>query len=204
MLTSAHHPEIRWAKTRLDGRITSKAKAPVCRSTLYRVVAAPTVKRGFVTSELIRPALARAGMVLGRWACPRGWPHGSVRASNICPSSAFRSAAGGSESHRGAEYHGHNPYPCAQARAVPSGHHAPQRSRAHSSRPAGAGKGTSSPERRRLHSSRNSDCHGASDPRGDLAQARLPSMVRSHFKCDLAQARLQSARSQHHQQGGLK
>ena len=190
MLINAHHQiKIRWAKTRLDGRVTSKAKAPVLKNTLCQVVAAHTVKRGSIISELIRPALVRAGMVLGRWAYPRGWPHGLVRVSNICPPNARRNAAGGSESHQGAEHHGQNPNPCAQDRAptVPSGHHAPQRSRAHSSRPAVAGKGTSSTERRRLHSSRNSDCHGASDPRGDFAQALL-----------------QSARRQHHQQRGLK
>lgn len=62
-----------------------KPKGPVCRSTLYQVVATPTVKRGFVMSELIRLALARAGLVRGRWACPRGWPHGVIRVFNILP-----------------------------------------------------------------------------------------------------------------------
>lgn len=43
-----------------------KPKGPVCRNAKSVEVAAPTVKRGFVMSELVRPALARAGMVAGK------------------------------------------------------------------------------------------------------------------------------------------
>lgn len=42
-----------------------KPKGPMCRSILSVEVATPTVKRGFVMSELIRRAPARAGMVSG-------------------------------------------------------------------------------------------------------------------------------------------
>ena len=55
--------------------IRVKPKGPVRRNTLYQVVATPTVKRGFIMSEFVRPAIVRAGLVRGRWACPRGWPH---------------------------------------------------------------------------------------------------------------------------------
>ena len=43
-----------------------KPKGLVCRNTFGSEVASPTYKRAFVMSELVRPALARAGMVAGR------------------------------------------------------------------------------------------------------------------------------------------
>jgi hypothetical protein len=55
----------------------------VRRNTFGKAVAAPTDKRGFVMSELVRPALARAGMVYGHGGgYPQGRPHGFTRVSN--------------------------------------------------------------------------------------------------------------------------
>lgn len=60
-----------------------KPKGPVRRNTFGKAVAAPTDKRGFVMSELVRPALARAGMVYGHGGgYPQGRPHGFTRVSN--------------------------------------------------------------------------------------------------------------------------
>jgi hypothetical protein len=80
-----------------------KPKGPVCEDTISVEVAAPTVKRGIVMSEFDRRAPARAGMVLGRWAIPRGWPHGYGRVFNICPPDMREGVSGGFQSLVGAE-----------------------------------------------------------------------------------------------------
>ena len=80
-----------------------KPKGPVRRNTSDHAVAAPTEKRGFVMSEFVRSGFSRCGMVLGRWACPRGWPHGVIRVLNICPPAARKNAASGFLSHNGAK-----------------------------------------------------------------------------------------------------
>lgn len=60
-----------------------KPKGPVLQNTFGRAVAAPTDKRGFVMSELVRFAFARAGMVYGHGGgYPQGRPHGSSRVLN--------------------------------------------------------------------------------------------------------------------------
>lgn len=47
-----------------------KPKGPMLENISGSAVAAPTDKRGFVMSEFVRPALARAGMVAGRMGLP--------------------------------------------------------------------------------------------------------------------------------------
>ncbi len=79
-----------------------KPKGPVCDDTISVEVATPT-QRGFVMSEFFRPELFRAGMVLGRWAIPRGWPHGYGRVINICPPDMRDGVSGGFLSLVGAE-----------------------------------------------------------------------------------------------------
>lgn len=82
--------------------IRVKPKGPVCDDTISVEVATPT-QRGFVMSEFFRPELFRAGMVLGRWAIPRGWPHGYGRVINICPPDMRDGVSGGFQSLVGAE-----------------------------------------------------------------------------------------------------
>ena len=60
-----------------------KPKGPVLENTIGNAVATPTDKRGFVMSELVRFAFARAGMVYGHGGgYPQGRPHGFTRVLN--------------------------------------------------------------------------------------------------------------------------
>ena len=68
----------------LRGTIRTKAKAPVCRNTFGKAVAAPTDKRGFVIPKfwgLVRLHLSQA--VYGHGGgYPQGRPHGFTRVLN--------------------------------------------------------------------------------------------------------------------------
>ena len=85
--------------------ICCKPKGPARKNVLSVEVAAPTVKRGFVMSELIRPAPARAGMVYGHGGgYPQGRPHGFTRVLNHhAHPSCFKTRLVASESRKGAK-----------------------------------------------------------------------------------------------------